>query len=765
MKRALIFCLVLFLFSCPVGPDKTEESPSSPQLTVDDLFDGQQVGTNLLVSGTASGSSDVEGVYLSVDGCGFTAASGTTNWQTNIVLAPGSSILSIYAKDIAGLISSTAVFHLTVLASPDTVLPTVSILYPSGMDPLGASFTVTGTASDNLELEGVYYAVDGGAFSKFSTSTNWIIFLSFTTTGLHVISVYSRDIAGNRSATNNRSFIINPYVPVTVINSPTNGQVLGDTNLVISGTATDDKVVDKVYVTVGTNAYTLATGTSNWSINMTLPAVSGAYNLRAYSTDIDTNDSAIAQINVVLDLLPPVLYIDGPTNSEIIYYGTFTLHGRALDNNTPYELSTVYFNVNGGPFAALSVDNAGNWNTNISLTNGTYVFRAYARDRVGNIGLTNLVTNEVRIDILTPVVVITNMTNGISVEAPFRIVGTASDDSVVASVWYVIDNSSTTNQALGTDGWRTASLTLSNGIHRADIFAVDVLGKKGDNTNIQFYVDAMPPVLYVNLSNTGSTNYKMTITFEDLAGVKDVYYADPWTDLLQVGTNVGEVSFTYSTNYILSEGLFIFRTYASDRFDHFSAVTTNYYLFDYSSPTILIKKPTNNQIIGANAMIAGEATDNQYMNCIMLEINPGDYVVVYPYTNDGTNYNWQTNVNYPEGVNLVHAYALDSYGNVSATDNTTFIVDTTPPVLSGITPASGSAINTNFTLQGTASDAYGISGVYLEIDHSGIYSNISSMNNWSKALILNEGEHLLSVYAMDMVSNNSLTNEILITNE
>ena len=82
-----------------------------------------------------------------------------------------------------------------------------------------------------------------------------------------------------------------------------------------------------------------------------------------------------------------------------------------------------------------------------------------------------------------------------------------------------------------------------------------------------------------------------------------------------------------------------------------------------------------------------------------------------------------------------------------------------PPLLSITTPADDSVFYTDtVTVSGTATDNTIVSNVYLRID-SGLWSPvILSGSNWSTNLVIPNGSHIISIFAMDTNRNCSSTN-------
>jgi hypothetical protein len=78
---------------------------------------------------------------------------------------------------------------------------------------------------------------------------------------------------------------------------PLDAAILTMTMVTVSGTASDNIAVAKVEVSMDGVTWTLATGTTSWSVNLTLPE--GRSRIRAAATDTSGN-SWVASINVTV---------------------------------------------------------------------------------------------------------------------------------------------------------------------------------------------------------------------------------------------------------------------------------------------------------------------------------------------------------------------------------------------------------------------------------------------------------------------------------
>ena len=81
--------------------------------------------------------------------------------------------------------------------------------------------------------------------------------------------------------------------PTISISSPTNGQTVTTSNIVVSGSANDNVALSKVEVKVGTGNWQLASGTTSWSNTVTLASGSNTIYARATDTSGNTMDTSM----------------------------------------------------------------------------------------------------------------------------------------------------------------------------------------------------------------------------------------------------------------------------------------------------------------------------------------------------------------------------------------------------------------------------------------------------------------------------------------
>lgn len=155
---------------------------------------------NITVSGTAG----AEGVSLlscgvSVNGGQYQSTNGSAAWTMNVALQGGTN--TIRARVITYQYKTN--FSEVRYVIYDNTKPVVTVIAPLANAVItNTSVSVNGAASDTISgLEGIYLALDAGAFNKIDSSVTWSTVVSMGV-GTHSLQVYAKDKVGNISATN-----------------------------------------------------------------------------------------------------------------------------------------------------------------------------------------------------------------------------------------------------------------------------------------------------------------------------------------------------------------------------------------------------------------------------------------------------------------------------------------------------------------------------------------------------------------------------------
>jgi hypothetical protein len=316
-RRVLSFLMVLvvlsvlvFFFSCSLSPRLTKvptnegsiADTTPPSVTITFPTNGQILFTNeITITGTASDEgSGVKEVWLSVNGGGFGKVNGTTSWSTNVTVNYGNNTIRVYAVDNSGNVSTTNTVSFVV---GDNVRPVVLIVSPTNNEVIYTNVVnISGTASDvESGVKEVWLSVNGGGFGKVNGTTSWSTNVTVNY-GSNTISVYAVDNSNNVSATNTVSFdvVADTNKPSVSITTPTEGQVLYDNNITVSGTASDvGSGVKEVWLSVNGGGFGKVNGTTSWSTNVTVNY--GSNTIRVYAVDNSGNVSTTNTVSVFRD--------------------------------------------------------------------------------------------------------------------------------------------------------------------------------------------------------------------------------------------------------------------------------------------------------------------------------------------------------------------------------------------------------------------------------------------------------------------------------
>jgi len=154
---------------------------------------------SITLAGTATDNVGVTQVTWANNRGGSGTASGTTSWTAaGIALQPGSNIITITSRDAAG---NTGTDTITVTYTPpDTIAPTVTITSPttaSTYTTTSLSITLAGTATDNVGVTQVTWANNRGGSGTATGTTSWTAAGIALQSGSNIITITSRDGAGN----------------------------------------------------------------------------------------------------------------------------------------------------------------------------------------------------------------------------------------------------------------------------------------------------------------------------------------------------------------------------------------------------------------------------------------------------------------------------------------------------------------------------------------------------------------------------------------
>ncbi|UCC93346.1 MAG: hypothetical protein JSW25_01360 [Thermoplasmata archaeon] len=231
--------------------------------------------------------------------------------------------------------------------------------------------------------------------------------------------------------------------PTVTLDSPTNRATVSGT-ITISGTASDDMAVMKVYIRVDTYDWEVATGAEVWSHELdTTTLDDGEHKITVQAFD-SYSGSALVSIRIIVDNLgsatdPPTAYITQPISGSSVS-GIVKVVGVATDDRA---VTKVSIRVNDGPWQVATGTESWNfsWDTTV-LPDGVYHLFVKAHDGTQESGeqFALLVVDNVPGSVYPMDVAITDPVDGQTVDGVITISGTAGPPNGVSLVEVRVDS-------------------------------------------------------------------------------------------------------------------------------------------------------------------------------------------------------------------------------------------------------------------------------------------------------------------------------------
>jgi sugar lactone lactonase YvrE len=266
--------------------------------------------------------------------------------------------------------------------------------------------------------------------------------------------------------------------PSLAITNPVSGQISSNGVFTVRGTANDNLGLSNVWVQINGGAWILATGTTNWSADVT--PVNGTNIVRAYAEDLAGNISPTNTVDFRYGAPITVIINGGGTVSP-------NLNGQLLEIGQTYSMTAQA----GAGCAFVS------WTGSLPTNSPTLTF----------VMETNLTLIANFTDPIRPTLSITSPKNGSHVSnAVFTATGTAADNAQLATVWYRL-NGGNWIQATNTANW-TAGLALSSSANTLEAYAVDTFTNVSLTNSVAFtYVPSSQITVQTFGNGTLTPNY------------------------------------------------------------------------------------------------------------------------------------------------------------------------------------------------------------------------------------------------------------------
>ncbi|TAK58377.1 MAG: T9SS type A sorting domain-containing protein [Bacteroidetes bacterium] len=683
---------------------------------------------------TLSGTTDPNTtVIVLMDGVPIdtVVSNGSGNWSTvqPTPLSDGQHTVTGIAVDAAG---NTATDSNPFIV--DTLPPTIFVDTP----PDGS------TTSDNTPLYTgrteplltVTVSVDGTPLGTAvaDANGNWSFLQPFPlSNGAHTITGTVTDPAGN-TASDTNPFTVNTSAPVVDVVTPANGSSITDNTPTITGTTNPNLTVIVSIDGVSLDTVT-ANGAGNWTAQVVSALSNGLHTASALATDSLGQTATDANVFTIITSVP-VVEILNP------YDGSVTNDNTPLYVGTTNPYLPVIVKIDGTPIDTVTADVNGNWSTPqlTPLSNGVHIVTAIATDALGQ---TATDANAFTINTSAPNVDVVTPANNSTITDNTPVIN-GTTDPYLTVILRVDGTPIDTMVADGLGNWSTVQPTpLSNGRHVAQATATDGLGQTAVDANI-FYIDTSAPTITITTPTDGSTTNDNT---PPIYGVTEPYLpVIVKIDGVPIDTVTSDGAGNWSTNAptTLMDGP---HTVTADTRDDAgnTATDTNTFTVDTTPPAVDIVTPAHLSVISSTTpTYIGTTNPNLPVRVTV------DGVVIGTVTANGSG-NWSIPqpTNLAEGAHIVHALATDPAGN-TATDQHTFFIDTTPPVIDVVTPAVSSVVIDNTpTYTGTTEPNL---TVIVKVDGVPIDTVVADgSGNWTatQPTPLSDGPHTVTGTAID----------------
>ncbi|ECT7639114.1 Ig-like domain repeat protein [Salmonella enterica subsp. enterica serovar 4,[5],12:i:-] len=319
-------------------------------------------------------------------------ANGEWSWTPPSVLAPGSYVVSIVAKDKAGNESSQVDFPV-VIPVIDVTPPTIKLSEESDSGALGDFTTNNKTPTligSTLPNTIVSIYVDGVKVGEATADTagRYTFQLSEMKDGHYVVQV---GIVNPRDNSELRSTAVDVTIDTEVaelvwnISGMHEGGYINTVTPEIGGTSEPNSKIT-IFVNGVEKAIAYTTGAGHWGVVLPSLGNDGNYELTFKVEDVAGNIREFGPQNVILDtVISPLTVVlreaddSGKVGDWITNKSHVTIDGTAEAGST-----LTIRNPQGVVIATLVVGNDGRWSAELDLREGSNAFVVVSEDKAGN---------------------------------------------------------------------------------------------------------------------------------------------------------------------------------------------------------------------------------------------------------------------------------------------------------------------------------------------------------------------------------------------
>ena len=323
----------------------------------------------------------------------------------------------------------------------DGIAPVTAISSPAAGATVFGTVVVSATATDNVGVTSVQFAVDGvnvgAALAALPYQMSWNT--TTVTDGSHALSVTARDAAGNTTTSTVVNVVVANGAPAVALTAPADlsvvtGVVSVGANASSSAGITKVEFYRDANVLIGTS--TNSPYSVTWDTTGLVQGSSHTLSAKAYAANGVTLTSAVRTVTIK-DTTAPAVAMTAPAAGSALS-NSVTVSATASDN---VGVTKVEFYVDGVLVATdTTAPYSATWNTNNS-TLGAHSLTAKAYDQAANATTSASVAVTVS-DTVKPTVSITSPANNAQVNrsTDVTIAANASDNRAVARVEFYVNN-------------------------------------------------------------------------------------------------------------------------------------------------------------------------------------------------------------------------------------------------------------------------------------------------------------------------------------
>jgi hypothetical protein len=297
----------------------------------------------------------------------------------------------------------------------------------------------------------------------------------------------------------------------------------------------------------------------------------------------------------------------------------------------------------------------------------------------------------------------------------------------------------------------------------------DILGSLAATAGGTYTIDTNPPTTTVTSPTSGATlalgstpALTATATDAESSVTKVEFYID---GALANTDTTSPYSFTWTTG--VTAGAHTIQAKGYDTYNNVGTSTlVNVTVSDQTAPTVSVTAPAANAVVnGSNTNVTATAADNVGVVGVQFKLdgaNLGAEDTTSPYSST-----WNTTTA-TSGTHTLTAVARDAAGNTTTSTSVSVNVDNAAPTVSITSPTSGSLVNGTVTVNATATDNTGGSGVSkVEFYVDGTLSSTDTTSPysaaWNTTALAFGSSHTLTAKAYDNAPTANITTSSAVT--